>query len=114
VTAAVAPEPVLGHAQPRLRVVPKQEAGCVVCGTSERKKDRCAGHAAVAFYRKMTRRTVLDWQENAVVAAMGERYVEDPYDTVRGGRWKWSAANVGVIVARQNGKGGVPEAAGGG
>jgi hypothetical protein len=107
VTAAVAPEPILGHAQPRLRIVPKQEAVCVVCGTSERRKDRCAGHAAVAFYRKMTGRAVLDWQENAVVAAMGERYVEDPYDTVHGGRWKWSAANVGLIVARQNGKGDV-------
>jgi hypothetical protein len=102
-----APEPILGAEEPRLRVLPPNEARCVRCGTSTVRKDRCAGHAAVAFFRKMTGRTVMTWQENAVVDAMGERYVEDPYDTVHGGRWKWAAANVGLIVARQNGKGDV-------
>lgn len=76
---------VRGATRPRLYVAPPRA-------------DTSAGEAAVAFYRKMTGRTVLLWQEWAVIEIMAERELGD-------GRWKWAAANVGLILARQNGKG---------
>jgi hypothetical protein len=57
-----------------------------------------AGREALRFYRKMTGRTVLLWQELAVIEIMAERRLDD-------GRWKWAADDVGLILARQNGKG---------
>lgn len=74
-----------GSVTPRLWVRPPRD-------------DDSAGREAVRFYRKMTGRTVLAWQELAVIEIMAERQV-DP------GRWKWAAANVGLVLARQNGKG---------
>ena len=87
-TAAAPAAPVVrGHQEPRLWVVPPRD-------------DDSAGYEACRFYEKMTHRRVLPWQELAVVEIMAERRTPD-------GRWKWAASNVGLIVARQNGKGDV-------
>lgn len=59
-----------------------------------------AGHEAVAFYKAMTGRAVLPWEELAVIEIMAERRLPD-------GRYKWAANDAGLIVARQNGKGDV-------
>jgi hypothetical protein len=90
-----------GCQTPRIHVAPPRD------GTE-------AGEAACRFYTKMTGRVVFPWQRFAVVEAMAERWVpeyDDPYMAVAaggdGGTWKWAAANVGLIVARQNGKGDV-------
>lgn len=84
-TAAVAPQPIRGAVEPRLWVVPRRD-------TTE------AGAEAVRFYKKMTGRSLLLWQELAVTEIMAERRLDD-------GRWKWAADDVGLILARQNGKG---------
>jgi hypothetical protein len=88
VTSAAQEAPPLftrGSVTPRLWVVPPRDS------------DE-AGREAVRFYRTMTGRTVLPWQELAVIEIMAERRLPD-------GRWKWAATDVGLILARQNGKG---------
>ena len=98
-----APTMIRGSQEPRVLVSPPRDS------------DE-AGRAACRFFRKMTGRRVMPWQELAVVEIMAERWVEpdlyddDPYMAVAAdveGQWKWAAANAALIVARQNGKGDV-------
>jgi hypothetical protein len=116
VTAALAPRaPVRGDQVPRIRKTAFRDDFCVPCGTGELPDDICAGHHAVAFYRKMTGRVVMPWQELAVVELMAERSAEpdafdgDGEEGAAGDEddWKWAASNAALIVARQNGKGDV-------
>ena len=83
----LAEEFIRGVTRPRLWVVPPRDSDM-------------AGHEACRFYRKMTGREILPWEELAVVEILAERRLPD-------GRWKWAANDVGLIVARQNGKGDV-------
>jgi hypothetical protein len=121
VTAALAPRaPVRGDQVPRIQKTAYRDDFCVECGTAELPDDICAGHHAVAFYRKMTGRVVMPWQELAVVELMAERtaeadvYADDEEGEGFGGEadleaddWKWAASNAALVVARQNGKGDV-------
>lgn len=96
---AVAPRGII---EPRLWAVPPRDSDD-------------AGREAVAFYRRMTGRVVLPWQELAVIEIMAERWVPadgqpytDPFTAIASGRagaWKWAASNAALILARQNGKG---------
>jgi hypothetical protein len=88
-----APTLVRGVQEARIRVLPPRD-------TVE------TGVEAVQFYRDKTGREVLPWQENAVVDALAERYVADPYREIASG-YRWAATDIGLIVARQNGKGDV-------
>jgi hypothetical protein len=93
--------PLRGEQEPPLWIAPPRDDVCFRCGSSDERKDLCAGHEACEFYTKMTGRRPLPWQELAVCEMLAERYLPD-WD-----RWKWAADDAALIVARQNGKGDV-------
>jgi hypothetical protein len=93
--------PLRGEQEPPLWIAPPRDDVCFRCGSSDDRKDLCAGHEACEFYTKMTGRRPLPWQELAVCEMLAERYLPD-WD-----RWKWAADDAALIVARQNGKGDV-------
>jgi hypothetical protein len=88
VTAAAPGPRLLGRTEPTIWITPPYDS-------------QEAGEQACRFYTRMTGRWVLPWERLAVIEILSERYLPDT------DRWKWAADDVGLVVARQNGKGDV-------